>query len=280
MSRFEAAGVRRLADCRLFVFDLDGTLYAETHHFEYYGNELARRLPQTAADAFRADVARALALEHPLRYGRLYDVLRRIVREGERAYDWSGQEVEAQPVAPDDVLMHVHDPWWVYAATAAYHGLDPQGTHEAFMATRAYMEGALFPMSPLSGLAEALARLAAAGRAFVLATNSPEPDSRAIIDKLGLTGRFADSIFLARKPHHMREQFASWKDRFQVPYEQTASVGDNYRNEIEPAIALGMQTVYIDRYLAQAREEVTVQLHSPDELGDLFSTIATTVEGR
>lgn len=280
MNRNTSADIRALAQCRLFVFDLDGTLYAETSHFAYYGEQIAQRLPPDAVDAFRVDIERALALAHPLRYGRVYDVQRRLVRDEGESFDWSGVRVAAEPPSPEDVLIHVHDPWWVYGALAAHHGLDPSLTHEAFMATRAYMQGDDFPMTPMPGLRRALERLRAVGCQFVLATNSPEPDSRAILDKLELAGLFADCLFLARKPKQIEDQFANWIARFGVSAAQTVSIGDNYRNEIAPAVRQGMKTVYIDRYLGQDQPDVTVQLQCPDQLGSLFGEVAELAEGQ
>ncbi|MGB8955149.1 MAG: hypothetical protein WCC10_07240, partial [Tumebacillaceae bacterium] len=54
----------------LIVYDLDGTLYEDTHHFDYYANELKKRLPEDKQAAFQADYEAARRDDHPLRIGR------------------------------------------------------------------------------------------------------------------------------------------------------------------------------------------------------------------
>ncbi|MCL6454506.1 MAG: HAD family hydrolase [Alicyclobacillus sp.] len=269
--------VDRLRDVQLVIFDLDGTVYQETAHFEAYGRRLAERLPAPVRSTFLREVEEALAGEHPLRYGDAYDVTQRaIVRDG-LVLDWAGQRT---PLQPSDRLEFVDDPWGIYGNLARYHGISESDLQAAFLETRAYMQSPTFKMTGLPGLREAINRLRSRGLRFALATNSPEPDSRAILEKLGLAGAFDAEIFNASKQTRAKEHFQSLHHSFGVPFEKMASVGDHYRNEIRPAVELGMRTVCIDRYHRPNRPDVDVVVHHPAELGQVFGALADLLDGR
>ena len=59
---------------KVIVFDLDGTLYEDTHHFEYYAKQLQHKLPAEKRESFWKDYQSALDLQHALQIGRAYDV--------------------------------------------------------------------------------------------------------------------------------------------------------------------------------------------------------------
>jgi FMN phosphatase YigB (HAD superfamily) len=59
-----------LSRVNLIIYDLDGTLYEDTHHFDYYAKELKNRLSSDVQDAFQADYEAAVQDKHPLRIGR------------------------------------------------------------------------------------------------------------------------------------------------------------------------------------------------------------------
>lgn len=263
----------QLRGCQLFIFDLDGTVYEEIGHFEYYGEELAKRLAESVRQAFFSDVALAQSGQHAMKYGCSYDVEKDIFHGSNGTKTWTGEVSEA--VASGN-FAHVDDPWGLYGVIAAHYGLSQDGLQEAFYATRAHMQSEAFSMTGLPGLRAAIDALRNSGVHVVLATNSPEPDSRAILEKLGLTGAFDDCIFNAQKPVKILEHFEKWHQMFQVPYESMVSIGDHYRNEIEPAAKIGMKTIYIDRYVKQPREHVTVQVNGPRDIAAVLMTVVET----
>jgi FMN phosphatase YigB (HAD superfamily) len=269
----------QLKHCRVFVFDLDGTVYEEVTHFDVFGEEIAKRLPENQREAFLTEAKQALQGEHVLKYGVTYDPVRDLIFKDGRATTWRGEPVphEVQPVHEADSLMHVDDPWGMYSAMAKHFGLSQDALQAAFLATRAHMESADFAMVGLPGLRNAIDELRDLGRNVVLATNSPEPDSRAILEKLGLTGAFDEVIFEAKKPVRVLEHFRHFHEKFGVPYAEMVSIGDHYRNEIEPAHAIGMKTVYIDRYLRCKRPDVTVQLQHPKEIAGLLQDVVAEI---
>ncbi|WP_370670819.1 HAD family hydrolase [Alicyclobacillus acidiphilus] len=245
--------VNQLKDCRLFIFDLDGTVYGETEHFQTYADELTRFVPQDKQQQFQQEVMNALAESGRSLYGKVY------------ARD-TGEVVAVNDGKQSEAHMHVDDPWGLLQVKAAVYGVPEEARNQAFLATRDWMAAEAFAMRPLVGFREALLRLKAEGRHMVLATNSPEPDSRSILTKLQLIDVFEDFVFRAKKPFETLNHFRRWLDKYDVAPEFAVSVGDHYRNEILPAIQLGMKTVYVDRYIREPRPDVTVQVNHPEEL--------------
>lgn len=249
-----------LSRVNLIVYDLDGTLYEDTHHFDYYANELKKRLQEDVQAKFQADYDAALEDKHPLRIGRTYDANRDLILvqlkgDVSEAFHWDGTPLpkeEVERLYPEKVTVNLEDMfsigdmWWVPGCMARHYGLTDAGTSEAFLATREFMMGPDFHMNRIPGLIEAIAASRAGGVKQVLVTNSPEVDSTKILEKLGLLDSFDLKVFTARKPSGTKGVFARIKEQFDLPYEGFLSVGDNWVNEILPAFELGCQTVYID----------------------------------
>ncbi|MCF8564217.1 HAD family hydrolase [Alicyclobacillus tolerans] len=270
MGQTEITECFALVDCKVFVFDLDGTVYEETEHFPYYGRQLAKRLPGPVADEYLREVGEALAGRRTLTYGVRYDVLQDLVYKGDEVLGWTG---DVRTGEASHQVANIDDPWGIYAVTAIHFGLSPAQVQEAFLATRDYMQGPSFPMRGLPGLRQALDGLKRDGVRFVLMTNSPEPDSRAIVEKLGLTGAFDIEVFEALKPRRVKEHFERYRDAFEVEYSEMVSIGDHYANEIGPAAELGMKTIHIDRYHRLRRSGVTIHLKEPAQLAGCLAEV-------
>jgi FMN phosphatase YigB (HAD superfamily) len=249
-----------LSRVKLIVYDLDGTLYEDTHHFDYYANELKKRLPEDVQAKFQAEYDAALEDKHPLRIGRTYDanrdlILVQVKGHVKQAFEWDGTELPSEKVRelyPEPVTVNledmfsVGDMWWVPSCMARHYGLADAGTSQAFLATREYMMGPDFHMNRIPGLIEAIAKSRQNGVKQVLVTNSPEVDSTKILEKLGLLDSFDLKVFTARKPSGTKAVFQRIREQFDLPFEHFLSIGDNWVNEILPAYELGCQTVYID----------------------------------
>lgn len=269
--------VDRLLHARLIIFDLDGTVYQETHHFEEYGRQLARRLDESVREAYLRDVQRSLSGDHILRYGDSYDVAHRSVVRNNQLVDWTGQLTAG---VPSSALEYVDDPWGIYGNIARYYGISADALQAAFLETRSRMQSTDFIMTGMPGLRPAIDKLGRYGVHFALATNSPEPDSRAILGKLGLTGAFERAVFNANKQVRAKEHFQRFSEQFEVPLTATCSIGDHYRNEIRPAVELGMMTVCIDRYQQPLRPDVDVVVNHPTELAHVLTQLAQCHEAQ
>ncbi|MGZ4107456.1 MAG: HAD family hydrolase [Tumebacillaceae bacterium] len=269
-----------LTRVNLIVYDLDGTLYEDTHHFDYYAEQLKKRLPSDVQAAFQADYEAALRDEHPLRIGRTYDATRDLILvqiKGEvlEGYHWDGTpiaEAELRDLYPNGVeidmqtMFSVGDLWWVPGCISRHYGLTDPQTSEAFLATREFMMGPDFHMNKIPGLLEAIAAATANGVKQVLVTNSPQPDSEKILDKIDLLNAFDEKVFNARKPTGTKAVIERLSEKFGVAYANILSVGDNWVNEILPVNELGGQTVYIDPHDIGANLEADKRVASMQDV--------------
>lgn len=254
---------------RVIVYDLDGTVYDDTRHFELYAREIQSHLPDAVREAFWADYTAAVEGRHAaLRIGTFYDAERDLILETRagravRALHWDGSELpplvrqSLYPglVEPDHAsIMNVGDLWWVPTAISAHHGGVAEKHQQAFLRIRDVMSDPEFVVRPISELQETIESLR--GRVVqVLATNSPQPDSESIMRKVGLLGLFDRMYFRSNKPAGLKAIFDEVAADFGIPFHSILSVGDNLINEIAPAKAMGCQTVFIDPHdLGAARE--------------------------
>lgn len=247
------------SEIKVLVFDLDGTLYEDTHHFDYQAERLKGKLPVDKQQLFETDYAATKLGDHPLKMGRIFDVVKDLIlvqldNHVQEAYDWQGNPISADRVRelyPEpieinfDTMLSVGDPWWISISIAAHYGLDSKSCYDAFLETRDYMMTPEFKMEPIQGFKEALEEIHNRVR-LVLLTNSPEPDSEAILTKLGLDSVFDLKIFNGQKPKRTLERFEFVRNHFAVEYDEIASIGDNWINEIRPVKPLGCKTVFID----------------------------------
>jgi FMN phosphatase YigB (HAD superfamily) len=249
-----------LAAVRVVVYDLDGTVYDDNRHFALYAREIQSYLPAAVKDAYWADYEAVVAGGHPaLHVGTFYDSRQDLVLETKggrvrRALHWDGSEIppvlceQLYPgvVEPDQIeIMNVGDLWWVPSAVSTHYGGRGENHGAAFMKVREIMSDPDFQMKSIPGLADLIASLK--GKVVqVLATNSPQPDSEAILTKVGLLSLFDKLYFRSNKPAGLKQIFDELAAQHGVGMAAILSVGDNLVNEIAPAQAMGCQTAFID----------------------------------
>ncbi len=241
------------------VFDLDGTLYEDTHHFHYYADLLKNKLTPEKQKAFEKDYLAVGAGKHTLMIGRVYDAEQDLIlahRDGTvtQGWTWTGEEVPkerlanlyAEPLQFDLLnMLSIGDLWWVPVSIAKHYGLSSEEAYHAFLQTREHMMTDDFLLEPLVEFADVLEKLHTKYK-LILMTNSPQTDSDVILKKLGFTSYFHDKIFEANKPINTADRLAYISQKHDVPFNQMLSVGDNYINEILPAARLGCKSICID----------------------------------
>lgn len=268
------------SEARLIVFDLDGTLYDDTHHFDVYARLIQAGLAANVQAAFWHDYEQAKEGAHPaLRVGTLYHVAHDLVlhlRAGRvvRALRWDGQELDQaqcrelfpEPVQVDhETVLNVGDLWWVPSAISAHYGGDRQQGYQAFLKVRDIMAGEDFAIRPIPGLRDAL--LSLKGKVtLVLATNSPQPDSEAILRKVGLEDVLDKAYFRSNKPGGLLPIFNELLETYSLEPTQILSVGDNLVNEILPLRSLGARTVFIDPHGFGESEDADLIVRTMTEL--------------
>ncbi|MDR5659735.1 HAD family hydrolase [Serpentinicella sp. ANB-PHB4] len=259
---------------KVIVFDLDGTLYEDTHHFDYYVKKIKEQLPEKEQNAFAEEYAQFMNDNHTLKIGRIYDVQEDLIIDQvkdkiKNVFTWEGNvlaDSEVKKLYPEAVpidmerFFSIGDMWWVPNALARHYGLERSHTQDAFLKTREHMMTEAFKMNPVPGFSNCLESLKDKVN-LVLMTNSPEPDSRVILEKLGLSNVFKKLVFNAKKPTATNDHFLDFKETFNVSYNEILSVGDNYLNEILPANLLGCSTIYIDPHstLVDRSSEIVVK---------------------
>lgn len=247
-------------DVGLIIYDLDGTLYEEPRYFSHFAELLKNALPAVERAAFWHDMEAIWADRHPLRIGRAYDGERDLVLAVDAAYrvegawTWDGEPVAAARVAslyPDPVvfdnaagpILAVGDGWWIPIVGAGRRGLwDSLPYYVA--AKEAWYEDEHWP-PPVPGLAESMA---AAGRAVtqVVVTNTHRSDAEVLLARLGLAGTVAKLYASSNKPTASARLFADIAEKWGVAPRHTVSVGDNFFNDVAPALGLGMRGVLVD----------------------------------
>ncbi len=222
------------------LFDFDGTLYAEDAQYRHYARLLGEALAPQARPLYERDLQRVAAGTHPLRPGRGYVHPGFLVRYpgAERgAWDWEGHPVTQ--LQSDPPVRWVGDPWWVAPTIALHHGLDPQTQDAVFLQVRRWMMSEAFAIRPVPGLRAVIDELRPRYRVWLL-TNSPEVDSRAILARLGLEDAFDELRFRCRKPAGLEQALSEL-----AAADRVISVGDNFFNDILPAVLAGREALYV-----------------------------------
>jgi FMN phosphatase YigB (HAD superfamily) len=210
-----------VADDRLIlVTDFDGTVYRSDDPVRFYARRVATSLPTAQSVAF-------------------LDVFERFLAEGVAAADTAADPAEAS------ALRASQDGWGLVQALAADLGLDESVTQQAFLDSRIHMLDDACRLEVVEPLIDLFAELRGEAR-IVLATNSPAEGLAPLLERMGLTHAFDAVVAGAGKPEGLRSWMArALGDR---PASTLFSLGDHYRNEIEPAASIGAATGYIDRF--------------------------------
>jgi len=243
---------------KVIVFDLDGTLYEDTKHFDYYADCLADELDDNTKQSFFQDLQASRRGEHVLQLGRVYDrekdLILKITSAGEvkKAWNWQGDALSRSFLEqhyPEPIncnmndMIYLGDGWWPPAACAYHYGLE--STENCYQKTKDWLAENDDLLNPLPGLKPALAELANVLE-LVLATNSDARDTERLLDLLNLQGVFSQRYTSCNKPADSRPLFQEIINRHEIRPAQLLSIGDNYLNDIAPARELGCQTVLID----------------------------------
>ncbi|MFZ4451171.1 HAD family hydrolase [Salibacterium aidingense] len=262
------------------VFDLDGTLYEDTHHFKYYAGQLVSKLPEDKQPLFWKDYYKMLESSHPVAVGRVYDVQKDRILEVDpetykvrKTWNWNGEVVSAgedyqDPISFDfDSMIAIGDGWWLPVAAAKHYGIG--STFASYQKTKEYMQTEDFQFADDPSRRRSLAALKKQFRLLLL-TNSQADDVERLLETLDLQGIFHRIIPNAKKPAQTRTHFASIMEEYEVKAEEIVSIGDNYLNDIVPAENMGMNAVLIDPQGKTPTRSATERIRT---LSELFSLI-------
>jgi len=264
---------------KVLIFDLDGTLYEDTHHFDFYAEKLCEKLHPHNQEAFKVDYEAILNGKHPLKMGMSYDAMKDVIlkhHDGKvtEVYQWNGEKVPEHQLAEWNnhplqhdyySLLHIGDLWWVPAAVARHYGIAKELAEQSFLETREYMMTPAFIMAKSNGFKEILEKLSL-HKKLVLLTNSPQKDSEVILSKLGFSHFFANKIFNGEKPIQTKRHIRQVQEKYAVDYENILCIGDNAINDILPAQELGCKTLLIDPHNISESSDADVIVSNLSEM--------------
>lgn len=250
-----------LYSSQLYIFDLDGTLYEDTDHFSYYAEQLKLELPENVRNDFMKEYEKMEAGDHIVTIGKVYDVVRdhilsidSVTSKVTNAWKWDGNQLVddeiaqlyPHPISLDfDSMIAIGDGWWLPNVCARHYGA--VDTQEAYHKTKEFMATDAFTLNQIEGLREALIHLKTK-KHIVLLTNSQPDDVERLLNMLHLNDIFDDVITVAKKPQLTHHHFQQLMNKYDVQASSTLSIGDNFLNEIAPALQLNMRTIFIDFY--------------------------------
>ncbi|RWZ55166.1 HAD family hydrolase [Halobacillus fulvus] len=248
---------------KCLVFDLDGTLYEDTDHFDYYARLLKECVDDQKQEDFQKDYERAQEGSHPVQIGKVYDAERDVVLTVnpfsfivEQVEEWSGnawtdRRVRTTYLEPVHLNFHsmiaLGDGWWPPFSIALHYGVTRAEAYDCYVKTKDYMSSGQFEMTKTKGLREALLQWREEKR-LVLLTNSEAYDVKNILKNLDLEGVFHEVIPSANKPEKTDQWFEQILDNWEGEASEIVSIGDNFMNEIAPALQYGFQAVFIQSH--------------------------------
>lgn len=135
-----------------------------------------------------------------------------------------------------------------YQAVVALGGQDLSQAElsAAYLASRSELDAVA--TGPPEGLAQLLDDLRAQGTAVVLVTNAPLTGVDVWLEHHQIAGRLDAVVPDAGKPQQMAAVLTGILRQYQAGPAHLASVGDVWRNDIEPAMILGATGLFIDRF--------------------------------
>lgn len=258
-------------DIELFIFDLDGTLYEDTDHFDYYASLIKEKLPTPDQQAeYQKGYDKMKRGEHLVAFGKAYDAKRDAILtldamtlDVTEVHDWNGQawplekvhDVYSEPLAFDfENMIAVGDGWWYPAVMGRHMGVPVEEIGDCYIKTKDYMVTDRFQLTKTPGLIDTLTQLKE-NKKLVLMTNSERDDVTRLLSELGLTGLFTEEITSAFKPARTVEHFERLFSEYEVKPHQVLTIGDNFINDVAPALKMGMKGVYITNTSAPVEHE-------------------------
>ncbi|MGG1575704.1 HAD family hydrolase [Fictibacillus sp. NRS-1165] len=245
---------------KLLVFDLDGTLYEDTDHFDYYCSLLQQRADVSIQEEFYNAYEEMKQGSHPVAIGKVYDLKKDaaltvdpLTLQVTAAHLWDGTPMDEETLKREysgeltydfERFIAIGDGWWLPYVTAMHYGLSQQDTWESYNATKVYMVSDEFSLTKTPGLKESLQRLKRE-KHLVLMTNSEKDDVLRLLRELELDELFDEIFSSSRKPVKTKEILKAIISKYKVKPEEAVSIGDNFINEIAPALLMGLNAVYI-----------------------------------
>ena len=253
----QPASLDNLADVKVVLFDLDGTLHDDPRVTDYYARVLEEEMPDGTGRGLRDEVTDVIQGNHlAARPGCFVEPALGIAIDAphwaaETAVDWMGNPVSLPadtlpgPIRHDGALRYLGDHWQIIGALAARRGADARTLREAFVRARRFANDPSTTLIRSEFLDEVLERLSQ-GRRLLLATNTTEGLARPLVQRLNMHQPFEVIRFDAHKPAGCAELIAHAKEQWNTLPSEVLVIGDNLWNDLLPPAEQGCRTVHID----------------------------------
>ncbi|GEK59757.1 hypothetical protein CHL76_13360 [Marinococcus halophilus] len=249
-------------DKELLIFDLDGTLYEDTEHFDYYAERLGAFIPEKERTTFFTEYDAVQKGERALQIGTAYDAekdrvlyLDPVSAQPIKVVSWSGKEMDPSIWKKEyagfpfdfDKKIAIGDGWWTPHATARHFGVSKEEAYAAYVETKTYMSSEAFQLSHTPSLRSGLQWLQSNGKQMVLVTNSDDEDAEAILQQLNLQDLLPPytRITSANKPAETKDHYKQLMEEYRVNPQETMVIGDNLMNDVMPGVLLGIESIHI-----------------------------------
>jgi FMN phosphatase YigB (HAD superfamily) len=190
------------------VWDLDGTLYRSTAACRHYARGISATLDADRRGPYLEAVERFLG---------------------------GGTGVDAA------------DGWEAAVVLAGGERGASRAFGDAFASTRAFMLTDECDLEIPEGVRELLER-SESGARRVLMSNTPAYGVMPLLDRLGALGLFDEIVCDSGKPYRFDVRLRGLADTLDIACEGVLSIGDHFVNDIEPALAVGCTTAYVDPF--------------------------------
>lgn len=253
----QPAPLNNLADVKVVLFDLDGTLHDDPRVTDYYARVLEEEMPGGTGRGLRDEVTDVIQGNHPAAWpGCFVEPALGIAINAphwaaETAVDWMGNPVSLPAdtlpgaIRHDGALRYLGDHWQIIGALAARRGADAHTLREAFVRARRFTNDPSTTLIRSEFLDEVLERLSQ-GRRLLLATNTTEELGRPLVQRLNMRQPFEVTRFDAHKPAGCAELIAHAKEQWNTAPSEVLVIGDNLWNDLLPPAEQGCRTVHID----------------------------------
>ncbi|GAA0450412.1 HAD-IA family hydrolase [Alkalibacillus silvisoli] len=241
------------------IFDLDGTLYEGTEHFKLHTENLKAYLPSEQQKQFEMIYHQILEGNHPVQIGKIYDGQRDLIwtwdpftEELTEARNWDDEVIQVENT-PNQIKasdfdfvnwVPIGDGWWPPYAIARHFGITVETIQQSYNKTKEQMAELDGYLNQTPGLKDYLDTIYQ-DHTLIVCTNSDEEDAKRLLQFLELDKYFVELISWARKPVYTKEHFEGVLKRYNISPNQVLSVGDNFMNEIAPALQLGMSAMWL-----------------------------------
>ncbi|MGP4077230.1 HAD family hydrolase [Halobacillus sp. K22] len=195
-----------------------------------------------------------------MQIGKVYDLIEDVIitvdpfsNEAQKVETWTGEvwsksrmeKTYPEPLTYDfERLIALGDGWWLPYSIARHYGVSGEQARACYDQTKDYMVSEQFSLTKTQGLRESLLKWRIEKR-LILITNSEAHDVDHILNRIDLRGIFHEQITSSEKPHRTIELFRTILRNVEYSAGSIVSIGDNFMNEIAPALELGMKAVWI-----------------------------------